>query len=86
MIFGFLTFFLRRYRGYYEPPYVVRNNTVVPNEHAYEFTSTHWHLLAAKLFFVITFEVFINHQEKLGDIRPIFMLAFESYFLTEHDF
>eukprot|EP00111_Clytia_hemisphaerica_P002798 TCONS_00007881-protein len=45
-----------RYRGYYEPPYKWHNGTVVRNELAYEYTSTHWHLLAAKLFFVIAFE------------------------------
>lgn len=45
-----------RYRGYYEPPYIWQNKTLVRNEHAYELTATHWHIIASKLLFVIAFE------------------------------
>jgi len=46
-----------RYRGYYEPPYMQFNGSqLVRNPKAYEFRTEHWHIIAAKLFFVIAFE------------------------------
>eukprot|EP00794_Sanderia_malayensis_P012691 gene12691-13993_t len=45
-----------RYRGYYEAPYMFMGNATVRNPKAYQFRVEHWHIIAAKLFFVIVFE------------------------------
>ena len=62
VLFCFRTFFCSnfRYRGYYEPPFLVVNGTQMRNPNAYEFSQSHWHIIAGKLFFVIAFEVSSN--------------------------
>ncbi|EDO37747.1 predicted protein, partial [Nematostella vectensis] len=44
-----------RFRGYYEPPYIEIEGKWVENPSAYELSKAHWHIVAAKLFFVIAF-------------------------------
>ncbi|CAH3105191.1 unnamed protein product [Pocillopora meandrina] len=44
-----------RFRGYYERPKITILNTTLPNPNAYKFSTAYWHILAAKLFFVVAF-------------------------------
>lgn len=44
-----------RFRGYYEWPFITINGTTFSNPNAYKFSTAYWHILAAKLFFVVAF-------------------------------
>ncbi|XP_073240805.1 anoctamin-5-like [Porites lutea] len=44
-----------RFRGYYEPPFITISNQSFPNPDRYQFSTAYWHILAAKLFFVVAF-------------------------------
>ena len=46
-----------RFRGYYEPPFITISNQSFPNPDRYQFSTAYWHILTAKLFFVVAFLV-----------------------------
>ncbi|XP_031570691.1 anoctamin-4-like [Actinia tenebrosa] len=44
-----------RFRGYYEPPFLLIGGVNVTNPNGFTTSKAHWHIVAAKLFFVIAF-------------------------------